>query len=56
MILAFFSNSMIFPGLEDAFLFFKVFHDFPGRWEPSYNKHLWWASCGHERAHEAEVI
>ncbi len=33
MILAFFSNSMI-PGLENAFLIFQVFHDFPGRWEP----------------------
>ncbi len=34
MILAFFSNSMIFPGLENAFFIFQVFHDFPGRWEP----------------------
>ncbi len=34
MILAFFPNSMIFPGLENAFLIFQVFHDFPGRWEP----------------------
>ncbi len=25
---------MIFPGLENAFFIFKVFHDFPGRWEP----------------------
>ncbi len=31
MILVFFPNSMIFPGLENAFL---IFHDFPGRWEP----------------------
>ncbi len=36
MILAFFSNSMIFPGLENAFFIFQVFHDFPGRWEPCY--------------------
>ncbi len=28
MILAFFSNSMIFPGLENAFFIFQVFHDF----------------------------
>ncbi len=34
MILAFFLNSMIFPGLENAFFIFQVFHDFPGRWEP----------------------
>ncbi len=34
MILAFFPNSMIFPGLENAFFIFQVFHDFPGRWEP----------------------
>ncbi len=33
-ILAFFSNSMIFPGLENAFFIFQVFHDFPWRWEP----------------------
>ncbi len=31
MILAFFSNSMIFPGMENAFFIFQDFHDFPGR-------------------------
>ncbi len=36
MILAFFPNSMIFPGLENAFFISQVFHDFPGRWEPSH--------------------
>ncbi len=30
----FFANSMIFPGLENAFVIFQVFHDFPGCWEP----------------------
>ncbi len=25
---------LFFPGLENAFFIFQVFHDFPGRWEP----------------------
>ena len=41
MILAFFSNSMIFPGLENAFFIFQVFHDFPWCWEPWLCKHKW---------------
>ena len=43
MILAFFSNSMIFPGLENAFFIFQVFHDFPWRWEPCAISE--WSSC-----------
>ena len=33
MTLGFFSHSMIFPGLENPFFIFQVFHDVPGRFQ-----------------------
>ncbi len=40
-ILAHFSNSMIFSGLENDFSIFRGFHDFPGHQGPCLNKTIW---------------
>ncbi len=66
MILAFLSNSMIFPGLENAFFIFQVFHDFPGRWEPCNRRFVicqvksplptWWPLAEGEPKNEMTIL